>query len=94
MGEIHVPYRTDRSKRSLRVLLVDFERPSSDESVVEARCDALPVARSKILEYASIFPGRFSRSGGPLDTHGSSMARRAGSSSLDLFPRLIECELY
>ena len=32
------------------------------------------------------------RSGGPLDTHGSSMARRARSSSLDLFPRLIECE--
>ena len=29
---------------------------------------------------------------GPLDTHGSSMARRARSSSLDLFPRLIECE--
>ena len=33
------------------------------------------------------------RSGGALDTYGSSMARRAGPSSLNLFPRLIECEL-
>ena len=31
---------------------MDFERPSSDESVVEARRDPLPVARADTLEYA------------------------------------------
>ena len=32
--------------------MVDFERPSSDESVVEARRDPLPVKRANTLEYA------------------------------------------
>ena len=32
--------------------MVDFERPSSDKSVVEARRDPLPVARAQTLEYA------------------------------------------
>ena len=35
-----------------RCSVVDFERPSSDESVVEARRDPLPVARAQTLEYA------------------------------------------
>ena len=36
-----------------RCSVVDFERPSSDEIVVEARRDPLPVARAKTLEYAT-----------------------------------------
>ena len=35
-----------------RCTTVDFERPTSDEAVVEARRDELPVRRSKTLEYA------------------------------------------
>ena len=35
-----------------RCSVVDFERPSSDESVVEARRDPLPVKRANTLEYA------------------------------------------
>ena len=35
-----------------RCTTVDFERPTSDDVVVEARRDALPAARSKTLEYA------------------------------------------
>ena len=36
----------------LRCTTVDFERPTSDEAVVEARRDALPAARWEALEYA------------------------------------------
>ena len=47
-----------------RCTTVDFERPTSDEAVVEARRDELPVGRSKTLEYA--VHGKFRmREGGP-----------------------------
>ena len=47
-----------------RCTTVDFERPTSDESIVEARRDALPADRSKTLEYA--VHGKFRmREGGP-----------------------------
>ena len=47
-----------------RCTTVDFERPTSDEAVVEARRDELPLARSKTLEYA--VHGKFRmREGGP-----------------------------
>ena len=36
----------------LRCTTVDFERPTSDDAVAEARRDALPAARSQTLEYA------------------------------------------
>ena len=47
-----------------RCTTVDFERPTSDEAVVEARRDELPAARSKSVEYA--VHGKFRmREGGP-----------------------------
>ena len=47
-----------------RCTTVDFERPTSDESIVEARRDELPVGRSTTLEYA--VHGKFRmREGGP-----------------------------
>ena len=47
-----------------RCTTVDFERPTSDEAVVEARRDELPAARSKSVEYAA--HGKFRmREGGP-----------------------------
>ena len=70
-----------------RCSLVDLERPSSDESIVEARRDALPVARSQTLEYA--VHGKFrTREGGAAfpDTFWFSLneLRAAGCSTADL----------
>ena len=64
--------------------MVGFERPSSDEATIEARRDALPVARSSTLEY-----GKFRmREGGASfpDTFWYSLRelRRAGCSTADL----------
>ena len=53
-----------------RCTTVDFERPTSDEAVVEARRDALPVARSSTLEYA---------------VHGKFRMREGGASFPDMF---------
>ena len=70
-----------------RCSVVDFERPSSDEIVVEARRDPLPVARAKTLEYAT--HGKFRmREGGAAfpDTIWFSLTelRAAGCSRADL----------
>ena len=70
-----------------RCSVVDFERPSSDEIVVEARRDPLPVARAKTLEYA--VHGKFRmREGGAAfpDTVWFSLfeLRATGCSILDL----------
>ena len=66
---------------------MDLERPSSDESVVEARRDPLPVARSQTMEYA--VHGKFrTREGGAAfpDTFWFSLKelRAAGCSTADL----------
>ena len=67
--------------------MVDFERPSSDEATIEARRDALPVARSSTLEYAVHWKFRTREGGASFpDTFWYSLRelRRAGCSTADL----------
>ena len=67
-----------------RCSVVEFERPTSDEALVEARRDTLPVMRAQSLEY-----GKFrTREGGASfpDTFWFSLVERraAGCSTADL----------